>query len=227
MSQGEGAGLRERKKRRTRRLLSDTATEMFLDRGFDRVRVSEVAEACGVSEKTVFNYFPTKESLIMDRLEATSAGLLAALADPAVPPVRAARRALAGELAALAGQLAAQPDFRRAADRFRRFGELLGSTPSLRAYQHGVADRLATEVARVLAERSGRHPDDPEPRIVAGAVLALWPVQFGSLARRLATATSVGQLTRAVTADVRRAAAVLENGLGAGVSLPGRPAGRP
>src|SRR5436305_1371416 len=99
MSQGEGAGLRERKKRRTRRLLSDTATEMFLDRGFDRVRVSEVAEACGVSEKTVFNYFPTKESLIMDRLEATSGGLLAALADPAVPPVRAARRALADELA--------------------------------------------------------------------------------------------------------------------------------
>ena len=56
-----------------RQQLSDTATQMFLERGFDDVRVTEIAEACGVSEKTVFNYFPTKESLILDRLEATMA----------------------------------------------------------------------------------------------------------------------------------------------------------
>lgn len=60
-------GLRERKKRLLRQRLSDTATEMFLERGFDAVRVSEIARACDVSEKTVFNHFPTKESLILDR----------------------------------------------------------------------------------------------------------------------------------------------------------------
>ena len=69
----EAAGLRERKKRLMRQQLSDTATRMFLDRGFAAVRVTEIAEACGVSEKTVFNYFPTKESLILDRLESTMA----------------------------------------------------------------------------------------------------------------------------------------------------------
>lgn len=42
-------GLRERKKRLLRQRLSDTATEMFLERGFDAVRVSEIAQACGVS----------------------------------------------------------------------------------------------------------------------------------------------------------------------------------
>ena len=41
----EGEGLRERKKRLTRQQLSDTATEMFMERGFDAVRVSEIAEA--------------------------------------------------------------------------------------------------------------------------------------------------------------------------------------
>ena len=66
----EAEGLRERKKRLMRQHLSDTATRMFLERGFDAVRVSEIAEACGVSEKTVFNYFPAKESLILDRLDA-------------------------------------------------------------------------------------------------------------------------------------------------------------
>jgi len=33
---------------------------------FDSVRVTEITEVCGVSEKTVFNYFPTKESLVLD-----------------------------------------------------------------------------------------------------------------------------------------------------------------
>ena len=77
-----------------RQQLSDTATQMFLERGFDAVRVAEIAEACGVSEKTVFNYFPTKESLILDRLEATMASLRTGLAEPGVAPVQAALRIL-------------------------------------------------------------------------------------------------------------------------------------
>ncbi|HTI27474.1 MAG TPA: helix-turn-helix domain-containing protein [Kutzneria sp.] len=42
---------------------------MFVEHGFDAVRVAGVGEACGVSEKTVFNYFPSKEALLLDRLE--------------------------------------------------------------------------------------------------------------------------------------------------------------
>ena len=79
----EAAGLRERKKRLMRQQLSDTATRMFLDRGFAAVRVTEIAEACGVSEKTVFNYFPTKESLILDRLESTMVSVKPAWRSPA------------------------------------------------------------------------------------------------------------------------------------------------
>src|ERR1700688_2748014 len=90
----EAEGLRERKKRLMRQLLSDTATRMFLERGFDAVRVTEIADACGVSEKTVFNYFPTKESLILDRLESTMTSLRAGLAEPGIAPVEAARAIL-------------------------------------------------------------------------------------------------------------------------------------
>ena len=78
-------GLRERKKRLMRQQLSDTATQMFLERGFDAVRVAEIAKACGVSEKTVFNYFPTKESLILDRLESTMGSLRPAKATRTEP----------------------------------------------------------------------------------------------------------------------------------------------
>src|SRR5271154_4876561 len=72
-------GLRERKKRRTRQQISDVATTLFVVRGFDHVKVSEIAEIVGVSEKTVYNYFPTKESLLFDRTDETIERLVAAL----------------------------------------------------------------------------------------------------------------------------------------------------
>jgi AcrR family transcriptional regulator len=60
-------GLRERKKRATREAIAAAAMELFTERGFDSVTVAEVAEAADVSEKTVFNYFPTKEELVFHR----------------------------------------------------------------------------------------------------------------------------------------------------------------
>src|ERR1700689_908802 len=128
---GAGAeGLRERKKRLMRQQLSDTATQMFMERGFDAVRVTEIAEACGVSEKTVFNYFPTKESLILDRLEATMAALRGGLADRGAAPVEAGLRILDGGLTAMTSWLADADDPARAAAAMRRFGALIQASPS-------------------------------------------------------------------------------------------------
>ncbi|MEU4393588.1 TetR/AcrR family transcriptional regulator [Kribbella sp. NPDC023855] len=61
-----GVGRRERKKLRTRQLISDLATEMFMERGFDHVTVAEVAKAADVAVQTVFNHFPAKEDLFFD-----------------------------------------------------------------------------------------------------------------------------------------------------------------
>src|SRR5690242_15087640 len=54
-------GLRETKKLQTRQMIAESAMGLFVRRGFDHVTVGEIARAAGVSEKTVFNYFPTKE----------------------------------------------------------------------------------------------------------------------------------------------------------------------
>jgi AcrR family transcriptional regulator len=64
--QGEIEGRRERKKRQTRQAISDVATELFIERGFDAVTVAEVAKAADVAVQTVFNHFPTKEDLFFD-----------------------------------------------------------------------------------------------------------------------------------------------------------------
>ena len=206
-------GLRERKKRLMRRQLSDAATRMFTERGFDAVRVAEVAAACGVSEKTVFNYFPTKESLVLDRLEPALASLRTRLADARVPPVEAALAILERELGALTGQLARQDDPGQGREAIRRFGDLIRATPSLRAYQSEMIDRFVAEAAEVLAARAGMSADDPEPQIAARSLLGLWHVQASSLRRHLDGAASPERLRDLVSGDVRRAARLIEAGL--------------
>jgi AcrR family transcriptional regulator len=207
-------GLRERKKRLMRQQLSDTATELFMERGFDAVRVAEIAAACGVSEKTVFNYFPTKESLILDRLEATMASLRTGLAEPGLPPVQAALRILDDELEAMTSWLAGQDDLARASAAIRRFGALIRATPSLRAHRSDMMDQFVAVAAAILAERAALRADDPEPQIAATALLGLWGIQAQSLSRYLDGTRTPAQVRQAVTAEVRRAARLIDAGLG-------------
>jgi AcrR family transcriptional regulator len=63
----ERPGLRERKKARTRKAISEAAIALFLERGYDDVPVTEIAEAAEVSKRTLFAYFPTKDDLVLHR----------------------------------------------------------------------------------------------------------------------------------------------------------------
>ena len=218
----EAGGLRERKKRLMRQQLSDTATQMFLERGFDAVRVTEIAEACGVSEKTVFNYFPTKESLILDRMESTMASLRTGLAGPGASPVEAALRILDDELGAMTSWLARQDDPVQASATIQRFGTLIRATPSLRACQSDMIDQFVAVAAEIMAERAGMSPHDPEPQITATALLGLWRIQSRGLSKYLDGTRTPAQVHQAVTADVHRAAQLIDTGLSSfAASMPG------
>src|SRR3712207_4805244 len=72
-------GLRERKKRAAREAIAATARRLFAERGFDAVTVAEIAAAADVSEKTVFNHFPTKEDLAFAGREEGIAQFVAAI----------------------------------------------------------------------------------------------------------------------------------------------------
>jgi AcrR family transcriptional regulator len=74
-------GLRERKKQQTRELIAETARRLFSERGFERVSVAEIARVADVSEKTVFNYFPTKEDLAFAGREEGIAQFVTAIAE--------------------------------------------------------------------------------------------------------------------------------------------------
>jgi hypothetical protein len=95
----------------------------------------------------------------------------------------------------------------------RRFGDLIRATPALRAYQADMMERSISVATGILAARAGLTPDDPEPQIAARALLGLWRVQADSLRKHLDRAATPDRLRELVTADVRRAARIVETGL--------------
>ncbi|MGW7260210.1 TetR/AcrR family transcriptional regulator [Streptomyces sp. NPDC054834] len=92
---GTEPGLRESKKQETRQLISDCATKLFIELGFEQTTIAEIAAAARVAKKTVTNYFPRKEDLALDHHEAFTQGLALAVTDrrPDETPLAALSRA--------------------------------------------------------------------------------------------------------------------------------------
>jgi AcrR family transcriptional regulator len=95
------------KKARTRRLIADTAARLFAERGYERVAVSDVAHAAEVAEQTVYNYFPTRERLVIDREEQVQDRLcdLIRSRPPGVTPAAAIRSFVLEAVAGLTRKL--------------------------------------------------------------------------------------------------------------------------
>ncbi|MGA7834509.1 MAG: TetR family transcriptional regulator [Acidimicrobiales bacterium] len=210
---GEDQGLRQRKKAMMRQLISDTATLMFLQRGFDEVRVSEVAAECDISEKTVYNYFPTKESLLFDREEESTNAFRRALGPDGanVSPVDAVVEVLTDELDRLIAYLtttnaSVMPEV-------LQFNELIERTPSLRAYRTDMLERFARVAAESMAVRAGVNPTDPEPQIAADALVGLWRVFYRAVLKYSTESQNPSELREAVLDEVRRAARLIDTGL--------------
>jgi AcrR family transcriptional regulator len=204
-----GEGLRERKKRHTRQQISDVATALFVVRGFDHVKVAEIAEVVGVSEKTVYNYFPTKESLVFDRADEGIAHLAAALREREAgeSPTKAVLRALGEDLDEL-GELPEEVHMFMPV-----FAEMVASTPALRAAWLDLQGRLVAVATEELAARADVDPRDPEPLIAARAIAGLIEVAYESRVRQIEGGLRGAELRDAVLADIERAARLLDTGL--------------
>jgi AcrR family transcriptional regulator len=207
-SPGPDESLRERKKRRVRQRISNVATAMFLVHGFDNVTVARIAAASDVSEQTVFNYFPTKESMFFDRSES----MIGAVADA----VR--ERGSTSLVDAVAGSLGGGVHLRRSQalddaaqlHLVRLFCDAATRSPALVAAQFADLPRFIDEVSVALAQRVGADPVDPEVQLATFVIAGLLRAGLRSTFRHAPQATSITELNDVVRRDILRAAQLAE-----------------
>ncbi|MFB7029438.1 MULTISPECIES: TetR/AcrR family transcriptional regulator [unclassified Streptomyces] len=198
-------GLRERKKARTRQVLSDTAVALFLERGFDGVSVAEVAAAAEVSKPTLFRYFPVKEDLVLHRF--------ADHQDEPARVVEAGRATGTAPLDALYAHLLDGLERRDPvtglcdAPEVLAYHRLLYGTPALLARLH--AYRAGTEEA--LAGALGGDP--LVARLAAGQVVAVLRVLADRNVVRIAGGETADAVAADAVAEAGRAFATLWEGL--------------
>src|SRR5947208_13072477 len=159
-------GLRETKKLRTRQEIADRAMQLFAKRGFDHVTVAEVAAAADVSEKTVYNYFPTKEDLFFDEAPAREAALVAAITGrrESESILGALRRLQAGECPRLCSP------------GFATFARIIEESTALKAKELEVISRFVHVLTDTLqAELTLKERD---ARIAAGVLVSIHRQRF-------------------------------------------------
>jgi AcrR family transcriptional regulator len=170
-------GRRERKKAALRTQISEVATALFLERGFDDVSVSEIAEAADVARPTVFAHFARKEDLLFDRYPEAEALIVAAINDrPEGTSAVAALSTLLIELAQAGHPLATMRGH------FARFWEVIAESRALQSRARELLDHLEQAIAGAM-ERTG----EPEPHLTAALTVAAYrTVHLESVRRILA-----------------------------------------
>ncbi len=204
-------GLREAKKARTRQLISDVATRLFAERGFEQVTVAEIAAAADVSVKTVFNYFPAKEDLFFDRADELLDALVRTIAErPAGTTILAALHTLMAEnVMPFPG--AGWSSLRRASyyEGVRTFIATERAAPALRARRLTLSEDWAAVIAGTLAAELDRAPEDPVVRTLAAMLIATMGLRGRELSAALLECAGARTVERRVRVVVDEAFARL------------------
>jgi AcrR family transcriptional regulator len=199
-------GLRERKKRRTREDIAAAAMTLFEARGFDSVTVAEIARAADVSEKTVFNYFPAKEDLILQRGAERLELLIAAVR--ALPsgasPLGAFRRMTMDFL----DQIEREP-----VEKIVAVPRLVMASPALRERLFVGWEREAAALTPVIAEQAALDPDDLLAAVIARTLSWTHRLVFRAAFTRLLDGEDKHAVAASLRIDATRAYDQLERGL--------------
>ncbi len=156
------AGLRERKKARTRAELQAHALRLFRDRGYADTTVDDIAAAAEVSRSTFFRYFPAKEDVVLfDDVDPLMAEAFTAQ-PPGTPLLSALRAALRTAFAQLAPE-------KRELEEVRM--DLARREPEVQATLRSRGGFAVAQVAEGVAAAVGRDPGDPDVLLFAGVVV--------------------------------------------------------
>jgi AcrR family transcriptional regulator len=158
------AGLRERKKARTRASIREHALRLFREQGYHATTVEQIAEAAEVSPSTFFRYFPTKEDVVLqDDFDVVT--LAAFERQPTgLSPIAAFRAAWAETYAALTEEEVVS---------IEETSAMTMAIPELRARAVDELSRTIDVIAQATARRTGRDPGDFAVRNLVGAIIGV------------------------------------------------------
>ena len=209
-------GRRERKKDATRRAIAQVALRLFLDRGFDRVTVAEIAEAADVSTNTVFNYFPTKEGLFFSSCsnsEAELAGLCKGRKS-GEPVTVFLRRYLDTRIE----QYLKAPMTLDEVGLTAAIRRVFQDSPVLQVHKAEAARRATDDgrevLAAGLAKDAKANADDLTPQLVAAQAIAICAMLFQEAELRRRSGEKPERTQAALRAGVEAALNLLEKGIG-------------
>ncbi|MEU9243340.1 TetR/AcrR family transcriptional regulator [Streptomyces shenzhenensis] len=164
-------GLRERTRRAVQKEITDAANALFLERGYEETTIGDIAAAVGMSQRSVFRYFPTKEDLVVGKFDFVADDMLQALRErPAGEPVWESMRRIFDLLVPYVDA----PGRRQVAEPMQR---IVFSTPTLLASYLQKLQLLQDTADTALRERAAAagvpyHDSDPTPRAIVGAAFA-------------------------------------------------------
>jgi len=186
-------GLRERKKRETRQRISDMATGLFLERGFMEVTIAEIAEAADVSVNTVYNYFPAKEDLFLDRsaqvVERASRWVRGR--DEGESAASAVLRELRAEVEVVSPRVGLMEGY----DRFMR---VIHEAPPLRSRLWTLQEEIRDHLEGTLREEVGASAEDPLPGLIAGQICWVQQMVMVSVGRAMLAGRNPDVVSREV-----------------------------
>jgi AcrR family transcriptional regulator len=160
------AGLRERKRERTRRVIADAALELFDRQGFHATTIPQIAAAADVSPRTVSGYFPAKEDLAFPDADERIGALERRLRSR--PPGETTAEALQLWLPELLDEDAVH------ADEHQRRRAVIDADEELCAYEHRFLARAQAALTEAFAADLGVAPDALEPRMAAAATVTVF-----------------------------------------------------
>lgn len=164
------SGLRQRKRAATRAAITSTARALTAERGLNGYTVEEVCEAAGISRRTFFNYFPTKEDAIIGHADddVPADSIEDFVAGGAESPAGEISRTLFRDLVRLSLRLA--EDMTASEEETRQLIAVVKKEPQLILRIIGVTEQREAQFARDVARREGVAPDHP---VVQMAVVLL------------------------------------------------------
>lgn len=162
---------RTRKRLATRQAISDAATRLFMEHGFDGVTIDQIAQAADVGRMTVFNHFPRKEDMFFDLDEQGRSDLAHAIEHRGrdIAPIEALRLFAHEAVASRKPYVHFGPDS-------ERFIATVNASEALKARARSIRDELTKETSHALALCVGREPDDLDAHLAASIQVATWSV---------------------------------------------------